>query len=120
MCASYDVKHIINDNLDLSPLYSGAIEGIGPRYCPSIEDKIVKFPARDRHHIYLEPEGIRTKEVYVNGLSSSLPVFIQKQILKAMRCNSLEDLLGKIGSGNISIKNISANCNNFYTKNPGF
>lgn len=79
-----EVKKIINDNLHLSPLYSGAIEGIGPRYCPSIEDKIVKFPSRDRHHIYLEPEGIKTKEVYVNGLSSSLPVFIQRKILKAI------------------------------------
>ncbi len=79
-----EVKKIINDNIGLSPLYSGIIEGIGPRYCPSIEDKIVKFPARDRHHIYLEPEGIRTKEIYVNGLSSSLPVFIQKKILKAI------------------------------------
>ncbi len=78
------VKRIINDNLDQSPLYSGDIEGIGPRYCPSIEDKIVKFPDRDRHHIYLEPEGISTKEVYVNGLSSSLPVSVQRQILKAI------------------------------------
>jgi tRNA uridine 5-carboxymethylaminomethyl modification enzyme len=79
-----EVKKIIDDNINLSPLYSGVIEGIGPRYCPSIEDKIVKFPTRDRHHIYLEPEGINTKEIYVNGLSSSLPVHIQKKFLTAI------------------------------------
>ena len=78
------VGKIINESLHLSPLYSGKIEGIGPRYCPSIEDKIVKFPSRDRHHFFLEPEGVNNKEVYVNGLSSSLPVDTQKQILKAI------------------------------------
>ncbi len=76
------VKRILEDNLHYSPLYSGKIDGIGPRYCPSIEDKIVKFPHRERHHFYLEPEGINNKEVYVNGLSTSLPVDIQKQILE--------------------------------------
>jgi tRNA uridine 5-carboxymethylaminomethyl modification enzyme len=81
---SQEVKQVINDNLHRSPLYSGAIEGIGPRYCPSIEDKIVKFPHRDTHHFYLEPEGIDNKEVYVNGLSSSLPVDVQHMILKAI------------------------------------
>lgn len=78
------VRKVINDNLDQSPLFSGVIEGIGPRYCPSIEDKIVKFPHRDTHHFYLEPEGIDNKEVYVNGLSSSLPVEVQRQILNAI------------------------------------
>jgi len=78
------VKKVINDNIDQSPLFSGVIEGIGPRYCPSIEDKIVKFPHRDTHHFYLEPEGIDNKEVYVNGLSSSLPVEVQEQVLKAI------------------------------------
>ncbi len=78
------VKKVINDNLHLSPLYSGVIEGVGPRYCPSIEDKIVKFPERDRHHFYLEPEGTDNKEVYANGLSSSLPVDVQQQILTAI------------------------------------
>ncbi len=78
------VKKIIHDNLRLSPLYSGKIVGIGPRYCPSIEDKIVKFSSRDEHHFYLEPEGINTKEIYVNGLSSSLPVEVQEKILKAI------------------------------------
>lgn len=81
---SPEVRRVINDNLHQSPLYSGVIEGIGPRYCPSIEDKIVKFPHRDTHHFYLEPEGIHNKEVYVNGLSSSLPVEVQHLILKAI------------------------------------
>ncbi len=79
-----EVGRIIRENLQLSPLYSGKIQGIGPRYCPSIEDKIVKFPGRERHHFYLEPEGLDNKEIYVNGLSSSLPVEIQKLILQAI------------------------------------
>jgi len=78
------VARIIGENLHLSPLYSGKIQGVGPRYCPSIEDKIVKFPGRERHHFYLEPEGLNNKEIYVNGLSSSLPVEIQKKILQAI------------------------------------
>jgi tRNA uridine 5-carboxymethylaminomethyl modification enzyme len=78
------VKKVIDDNIHLSPLFSGFIKGIGPRYCPSIEDKIVKFPHRETHHFYLEPEGVDNKEVYVNGLSSSLPVQVQQQILKAI------------------------------------
>jgi len=81
---SPEVRTVINDNLDQSPLFSGVIEGIGPRYCPSIEDKVVKFPHRETHHFYLEPEGVNNKEVYVNGLSSSLPVAVQHQILKAI------------------------------------
>jgi tRNA uridine 5-carboxymethylaminomethyl modification enzyme len=79
-----EVGRIVRDHLHLSPLYSGAIQGIGPRYCPSIEDKVVKFPGRERHHIYLEPEGLRTREIYVNGLSSSLPVAVQRLILQAI------------------------------------
>jgi tRNA uridine 5-carboxymethylaminomethyl modification enzyme len=79
-----DIKTVINDNLDQSPLFSGVIEGIGPRYCPSIEDKVVKFPHRDTHHFYLEPEGVNNKEVYVNGLSSSLPVDVQRKILNSI------------------------------------
>ncbi len=78
------VRKVIQDNIDQSPLFSGTIEGIGPRYCPSIEDKIVKFPHRDTHHFYLEPEGIDNKEVYVNGMSSSLPVAVQRKILDAV------------------------------------
>ena len=64
---------IIRSNLHLSPLYAGVIEGVGPRYCPSIEDKVVKFADKSRHQIFLEPEGRHTGEIYVNGVSTSLP-----------------------------------------------
>jgi len=74
-------SEIIRNNLDRSPLYSGKIRGIGPRYCPSIEDKIVKFPDRDSHHIFIEPEGLGVDEVYPNGISTSLPVDVQEQIV---------------------------------------
>jgi len=72
---------VIRRNLDKSPLYSGKITGIGTRYCPSIEDKVVKFPHHNRHQFFLEPEGLKTAEIYVNGLSSSLPYETQKTIL---------------------------------------
>jgi tRNA uridine 5-carboxymethylaminomethyl modification enzyme len=75
---------VIRRNLDKSPLYGGRITGIGPRYCPSIEDKVVKFPHRSRHQFFLEPEGIDTTEVYVNGLSSSLPFEVQREILSTI------------------------------------
>jgi tRNA uridine 5-carboxymethylaminomethyl modification enzyme len=75
---------VIRRNLDKSPLYGGKITGIGPRYCPSIEDKVVKFPHRARHQFFLEPEGIDTTEVYVNGLSSSLPFEVQREILSTI------------------------------------
>ncbi len=68
---------IIRENIHRSPLYSGMIKGIGPRYCPSIEDKVVKFPDKDRHQLFLEPEGLHTNEVYVQGMSSSLPLEVQ-------------------------------------------
>ena len=77
-----NVHKIIRENLHRSALYSGRIIGIGPRYCPSIEDKIVKFPHHKRHHIFLEPEGIDTKEVYANGLSSSLPYEVQEEMMR--------------------------------------
>jgi len=77
-------RQIIQKNLDKSPLYSGKITGIGPRYCPSIEDKCVKFPHRQRHQFFLEPEGIETAEIYVNGISSSLPYETQQEILKSI------------------------------------
>jgi tRNA uridine 5-carboxymethylaminomethyl modification enzyme len=71
----------IKRNLDKSPLFGGKIKGIGPRYCPSIEDKVVKFPDRTRHQFFLEPEGVETTEIYVNGLSSSLPFEVQREFL---------------------------------------
>lgn len=75
---------VIRDNLKRSPLYSGVITAKGPRYCPSIEDKVVKFPDRTRHHIFLEPEGYATDEVYVNGISTSLPEDVQLQIARTI------------------------------------
>jgi tRNA uridine 5-carboxymethylaminomethyl modification enzyme len=75
---------IIRDNLDRSPLYSGKIKGIGPRYCPSIEDKVVKFPHRVRHQVFLEPEGYDTDWVYPNGLSTSLPEDVQIKFLRTI------------------------------------
>ena len=77
-----EAHDLILENLDKSPLYRGDIEGTGPRYCPSIEDKVVKFRHKDSHKIYLEPEGLDTDEWYINGLSTSLPFEIQKEILK--------------------------------------
>ena len=75
---------IIRRNIHRSPLYSGAIEGTGPRYCPSIEDKVVKFPHRDRHQIFIEPEGEWTNEMYVQGMSSSLPEEVQKEMYRSV------------------------------------
>ncbi len=75
---------VIRKSLDKSPLYSGRITGIGPRYCPSIEDKVVKFPDHQRHQFFLEPEGLETAEIYVNGISSSLPLEVQREILKTI------------------------------------
>jgi len=72
---------IIRENLHQSPLYSGRIEGVGPRYCPSIEDKVVKFAEKDRHQLFLEPEGRHTEEFYVNGISTSLPLEVQYAFL---------------------------------------
>lgn len=77
-------KKIIRNNLHLSPMYSGIIQGIGPRYCPSIEDKIVRFGDKERHQIFLEPEGLETEEVYVNGISSSLPSDVQREMLHSI------------------------------------
>ncbi len=75
---------IITENLDRSPLYTGRITGTGPRYCPSIEDKVVRFPDRDRHQIFVEPEGPDTEEMYLNGISSSLPEEVQEAFLKTL------------------------------------
>src|SRR2546426_3969812 len=82
--AGEEVKDIIQRHLKESALYGGAISGRGPRYCPSVEDKIVKFPAAKRHQIFLEPEGLDTSELYVNGLSTSLPVAVQLEFLHAV------------------------------------
>jgi tRNA uridine 5-carboxymethylaminomethyl modification enzyme len=75
---------VIQDNLDRSPMFSGQIEGIGPRYCPSIEDKVHRFADKDRHHIFLEPQGLDTAEVYPNGISTSLPFDVQIDIVRSI------------------------------------
>jgi tRNA uridine 5-carboxymethylaminomethyl modification enzyme len=75
---------IIRDNLDKSAMYSGNIEGIGPRYCPSIEDKIVRFADKDQHQIFIEPEGLNTQELYPNGMSTSLPFDVQKEFIQSI------------------------------------
>lgn len=75
---------IIRDNLDRSPLFSGAIEGTGPRYCPSIEDKVVKFPDKNRHQVFVEPEGLSTNEMYLGGMSSSLPEDVQYAMYRSV------------------------------------
>src|SRR3989344_4956088 len=75
---------IIKANLDRSPMYCGVIEGVGPRYCPSIEDKVVRFADKERHQIFLEPEGLDTNEIYVNGMSTSLPVDVQIEMVRSV------------------------------------
>src|SRR5256886_2139142 len=79
-----ETHRIIRENVHRSPMYSGQIKSIGPRYCPSIEDKIVKFPDKTTHQLFLEPEGLNTHEIYVNGMSTSLPVEVQLEILKSV------------------------------------
>src|SRR5579863_8464540 len=79
-----ETQRIIRENVHRSPMYSGQIQSIGPRYCPSIEDKIVKFPDKTTHQLFLEPEGLNTHEIYVNGMSTSLPVEVQLEILKTI------------------------------------
>lgn len=83
---SPETKRLLLDNIERSPLYSGLIEGIGPRYCPSIEDKVVKFPDHERHHVFLEPTGLDTDEFYASGLSSSMPEWIQREMLATIPC----------------------------------
>jgi len=77
-------QQILRDSIARSPLYSGQIEGIGPRYCPSIEDKVVKFPDKQRHQLFLEPEGLDTYEVYVNGMSTSMPIDVQTAMVASV------------------------------------
>jgi tRNA uridine 5-carboxymethylaminomethyl modification enzyme len=79
-----ETQRIIRENVHRSPMYSGQIKSVGPRYCPSIEDKIVKFPDKITHQLFLEPEGLNTHEIYVNGMSTSLPVEVQMEILKSI------------------------------------
>lgn len=80
-----ETHDIIRDNLDRSPMYSGVIEGIGPRYCPSIEDKIHRFADKEQHQVFIEPEGLTTHELYPNGISTSLPFDVQLKIVRSMR-----------------------------------
>jgi tRNA uridine 5-carboxymethylaminomethyl modification enzyme len=79
-----ETHRVLRDNLHRSPLYSGQITGVGPRYCPSIEDKIVKFPDKPRHQIFLEPEGLDTNEIYVNGMSTSMPIDVQTAMVRSI------------------------------------
>jgi tRNA uridine 5-carboxymethylaminomethyl modification enzyme len=79
-----ETRRVLREAIPRSPLYSGQIEGVGPRYCPSIEDKIVKFPDKDRHQIFLEPEGLDTNEVYVNGMSTSMPIDVQSAMVASI------------------------------------
>lgn len=79
-----ETHRIIRENLDRSPLYSGRIKSIGPRYCPSIEDKVVKFSERERHQVFLEPEGLDTQEYYANGISTSLPYDVQVRLVRSI------------------------------------
>lgn len=76
---------IIRANLSRSPLYGGQIEGVGPRYCPSIEDKVVRFADKPRHQLFLEPMGLDTEEVYVQGFSSSMPFDVQREMLRSVK-----------------------------------
>ncbi|MGK7344402.1 MAG: tRNA uridine-5-carboxymethylaminomethyl(34) synthesis enzyme MnmG [Candidatus Nitrospinota bacterium M3_3B_026] len=79
-----ETQRVIEENLERSPLYTGVIEGAGPRYCPSIEDKVKRFPEKRRHQVFLEPEGLFSKEIYPSGLSTSLPVDVQKKFLRTI------------------------------------
>jgi tRNA uridine 5-carboxymethylaminomethyl modification enzyme len=88
-----ETQRIIRENVHRSPMYSGQIQSIGPRYCPSIEDKIVKFPDKSTHQLFLEPEGLNTHEIYVNGMSTSLPVEVQLAILKSIPGLETADML---------------------------
>jgi tRNA uridine 5-carboxymethylaminomethyl modification enzyme len=81
---SDDVHEVVRRNIGVSPLYNGQISGIGPRYCPSFEDKVMRFPDKERHQIFLEPEGVDVDEIYVNGLSMSLPRRVQEEIVHAL------------------------------------
>src|SRR5262249_42256923 len=78
------VHDLVRSNIGLSPLYNGQIQGIGRRYCPTLEDKIMRFPHRERHQIFLDPEGVDVNETYVNGFSTSLPADVQEALVHAL------------------------------------
>ncbi|HEV2988998.1 MAG TPA: tRNA uridine-5-carboxymethylaminomethyl(34) synthesis enzyme MnmG [Candidatus Angelobacter sp.] len=88
-----ETHRIIRENVQRSPMYSGQIQSIGPRYCPSIEDKIVKFPDKTTHQLFLEPEGLNTHEIYVNGMSTSMPIDVQLAIIKSIPGLETADML---------------------------
>jgi tRNA uridine 5-carboxymethylaminomethyl modification enzyme len=79
-----EVHALVRGSIDRSPLYNGQIQGIGPRYCPSLEDKVMRFPDRERHQLFLEPEGLQSREIYVNGFSMSLPAEVQEAAVRAL------------------------------------
>src|SRR5207248_11772447 len=81
---THAIRRTLRESIARSPLYSGQINGIGPRYCPSIEDKIVKFPDKPTHQIFLEPEGLDTNEVYLNGMSTSMPIEVQTAMVASI------------------------------------
>lgn len=86
-------KEIISANIHRSPMYSGKIQGIGPRYCPSIEDKVIRFADKERHQVFLEPEGLHTEEIYVNGVSSSLPFDVQLAVIHSIKGLSQAEIM---------------------------
>jgi tRNA uridine 5-carboxymethylaminomethyl modification enzyme len=88
-----ETHRIIRENVHRSPMYSGQIQSIGPRYCPSIEDKIVKFPDKTTHQLFLEPEGLNTHEIYVNGMSTSMPIDVQLAVIKSIPGLETADML---------------------------
>ena len=110
LTTSDETLRILRESIARSPLYSGQIEGVGPRYCPSIEDKVVKFPDKARHQIFLEPEGLDTYEVYVNGMSTSMPIDVQAAVVasipglggrgddpaRATRSNTMRSIRGEL------------------------
>jgi tRNA uridine 5-carboxymethylaminomethyl modification enzyme len=84
MHTTEEVHRLVRENIGESPLYNGQIEGIGPRYCPSLEDKVMRFPDKERHQLFLEPEGLDSQEIYVNGFSMSLPAEIQERLVRTL------------------------------------
>ena len=88
-----ETHRILRENLMRSPMYSGQIQSIGPRYCPSIEDKVAKFPDKETHQLFLEPEGLNTHEIYVNGMSTSMPIEVQLEVIKSIPGLETADML---------------------------